>query len=418
MGNQAQKEKKRTALIGWSIASIEAIDNLKRSFVVVGPPNCASYAQKYEIPFVGWDFEAFKDTPMEKVYEQSQELYETLRDEHNVEFAIPLFEDTVEWAGALNAYFQQDPKVFHHSLLFRHKGRMKRRAQLGGLKIGIFEEADSKDDVRQFLKRVNEALLKLEEDEHDPIHLKAFDKAGDVGHRVIHKQDDIDNKLSDYTFPCLMESHLDGIEISCEVFIHKGKIQFLNVTEYVVFGYSMMAPPSPIIEEKRPKIRKTIEQLIDVFDIKCGFIHPEFFITEEGILNFVEVAYRVPGGSIFELIKKAYNFNPYQGHILCCDPNTTEEELRDFFPDEQQANGHAGSLMVYANVKHIQGLNIPEELEKLPSFDKHNMFTPTARKVQKSEGFGTPDGLVFFHHEDSEHVRQPLMEYANHDFYV
>src|SRR5690625_6087567 len=127
-----------------------------------------------------------------------------------------------------------------------------------------------------------------------------------------------------------MESHLDGVEISCEAFIHNRKLKFLNITEYVVFGHSMMAPPSPEIEELRPRVRETVEQLIDTFDIECGLIHPEFFLNEKNELSFVEVAYRIPGGHIFNLIQRVYDFCPFQarseehtselqsrGHLVC-----------------------------------------------------------------------------------------------------
>lgn len=89
----------------------------------------------------------------------------------------------------------------------------------------MFEEARDKEDVRRFLKRVNEALLKVEGDKNDPIHVKPLDKAGSVGHRAIENPEDID-ALTESEFPLLMESHLDGQEFSCEAFIHKGKIQF------------------------------------------------------------------------------------------------------------------------------------------------------------------------------------------------
>lgn len=416
--NQKQVTKKGTVgIIGWSIPMIEAVEQLKRPYLVVGPPDWENYADKYNIPFVSWDFDKYNNTAMEDIYNSSKELYEKLK-AHNVEFTVPLFETTVEWSGALNAHLKEEPRIFHHSLLFRHKGRMKRRAQLSGLHMGVFEEARNKDDVREFLKRVNDVLLKLDGDEKEPIHVKAFDKAGDVGHRVISNENDIEEHLKDQDFPCLMESNLEGVEVSCEVFIHKGKIRFLNITEYVVFGYSMMAPPTPTIEKQRPAIRKAVEQLIEGFEIEYGHIHPEFFITEDGKLKFIEVAYRIPGGNIFDLIQKTYSFNAFQGYILCSDPQTTEEELSNFFPDEKKPKGYAGSLMVYPRIKKVRRLNIPQDLEEHPGFDKHDMFATGERKVPEMEGYGTPDGIVFFHHLNSDHVKQPLLKYVNHDFYI
>jgi len=138
-------------------------------------------------------------------------------------------------------------------MLMRDKSLMKRRAQLGGIRVGIFEEAHDREDVIRFLKRVNQTLLKLDGDPNDPIHLKAFDKAGCLGHRVIRTPDEVD-AIPDEEFPSLMESHLDGWEFAVEAWIHDGKICFLNLSEYVTLGYSVYVPASPDLEQYRPQI--------------------------------------------------------------------------------------------------------------------------------------------------------------------
>lgn len=48
-----------------------------------------------------------------------------------VDVAIPLFEETVEWAGAINSMLMDNPTLYGQSLLLRDKALMKRRAQLG-----------------------------------------------------------------------------------------------------------------------------------------------------------------------------------------------------------------------------------------------------------------------------------------------
>ncbi|MFZ3579111.1 ATP-grasp domain-containing protein [Virgibacillus sp. DJP39] len=403
-----QEKKTRIALIGWSLQAIEAADKMERPFVVVGPPDFEEYAEKHGINFFSWNFE--------RINEKSNELYNGLN-EMGVEVAVPLHEETVEWAGTLNARFQNDMRIFNRSLLLRDKGLMKRKAQMAGIRVGVFEEVRNKEDVNRFLRRVNEALLKLDGDPNEPIHLKPMDAAGSVGHRVIRTAEDIDY-LSDDDFPGLLESHLDGQEFSCEVFVHEGKIQFLNITEYVRLGHSNFVPPSPELEAKRPLIRAAIEELIDAFQIKYGMIHPEYFITSDDKLHFGEVAARVPGGHIFELIERAYGFSPFQAQILCSDPETTKEELDAFFPKETEAKGYAGNLMVYPKVKFVERLNLPEGLEEHPYFEKHDMFVPGTSKVAERVGFGNHYGTIFFFGQDSAIINELLLEYENWDFYL
>lgn len=405
---EANNEGKLTAILGWSLPAIEAIDKLDRPYVVVGPPDFEGFAKENDINFVGWDFD--------RLNEGSEELFQIL-DGMNTKLAVPIYEETVEWAGALNARFFDDPRVFNRSLLLRDKGLMKRKAQMSGIKVGVFEEAYTKDDIHRFLKRVNDALIKIEGDLNDPIHIKPLNKAGTVGHMVIRDAADIE-KIEE-EFPYLMESHLDGQEFSCEAFIHDGQVKFLNITEYVKLGHSNFVPASPALEAYRPQILNEIQKLVDSFEIKYGVIHPEYFISHDGTLNFGEVAARVPGGHIFDLIERAYGFNAFQAQILCSDPDTTPEELDAFFPEEvTSAKGYGGSLMVYPRVRLIEKLNVPEELKNDPYFEKHDLFIPVTSKVAERVGFGNHYGTLFFFGEDSDRMTELLKKYEKFDFYL
>lgn len=397
------------AILGWSLRAIEAMDAFDRRYVIVAPPWAEDFAREHEIPFIPWDFE--------RLNERSYEIAEFLRAE-GVDVTIPLFEETVEWAGAINSVLLDQPRLFGQALLFRDKSLMKRRAQLGGIRVGIFEEAHDKGDVIRFLRRVNQTLLKLEGDPNDPIHMKAFDKAGCLGHRVIRTPDDVDN-VPDDEFPALLESHLDGWEFAVEAWIHNGKIRFLNISEYVTLGYSVFVPASPELERYRDQIRREIEKLIKTFEIDFGFIHPEYFVTNDDVMYFGEVAYRPPGFNVFELLERVYGFNAYQGMVVAFDPKTTEEEVEAFFPTEVvDANGHAGCFGVYPRRRVVNELVIPPETEQDPYFEFHELQPPFEQKVTKRSAFGTHWGLVYFHGEDASRMRDLLKAQEDLDFYV
>ena len=402
-------DKGYIALLGWSLNAIEALDKFDRRFVVVAPPWAEEYCQKHKIPYVPWDFERLND--------RSLEIAQTLKEE-GVDVAIPLFEETVEWAGAINSVLMDNPRLYGQAILMRDKALMKRRAQLGGIRVGIFEEAHDREDVVRFLKRVNQTLLKLDGDPNDPIHLKAFDKAGCLGHRVIRTPDEVD-LIPDEEFPVLMESHLDGWEFAVEAWIHDGKIRFLNISEYVTLGYSVFVPGTPELESWREGITREIEKLIKTFDIQFGFIHPEYFVTSDGTMYFGEVAYRPPGFKVFELLERAYGFNAYQGMVLAFDPKATEEEITEFFPKEVvDAKGYAGCFGVYPRRRVVSELKIPEETENHPYFEWHDLNEPLANTVTKRTAFGTHWGLVYFFGDDPHKLRDLLKAQEELDFYL
>ncbi|MEX1665213.1 ATP-grasp domain-containing protein [Zhongshania arctica] len=397
------------ALLGWSVNAIKAAQKFDRRYIVVAPDWAADFCTANKIPFIAWDFTRLND--------RSMEIAQTLKAE-GVDVAIPLFEETVEWSGAINSVLLDSPRMYGQSILFRDKALMKRRAQLGGIRVGIFEEAHEKEDIVRFMKRVNQTLLKLDGDPDDPIHVKAFDKAGCLGHRMIRTVEEIDN-IPDEEYPLLMESHLDGWEFAVEAWIHDGKIQFLNISEYVTLGYSVFVPATEQLESWRPAITKQIELLIKTFEIKFGLIHPEYFVTADGEMYFGEVAYRPPGFKAFELIEKAYGFNAYQASMLVFDPNSTKEEVDNFFPREVvDAKGYAGCFGVYPRRRVISKLEMPAETIDHPYFESHELVAPAEETVPDRAAFGTHWGLIFFFGDNPIKMRDLLKRQEDLDFYV
>ena len=117
------------ALLGWSVNAIKAAQQFDRRYIVVAPEWAADFCTANNIPFISWDFIRLND--------RSLEIAEKLKAE-GVDVAIPLFEETVEWSGAINSVLLNNPRMYGQSILFRDKALMKRRAQLGGIRVGIF----------------------------------------------------------------------------------------------------------------------------------------------------------------------------------------------------------------------------------------------------------------------------------------
>jgi hypothetical protein len=397
------------ALLGWSINAIKAAQKFDRRYIVVAPDWATDFCAANNIPFMAWDFERLND--------RSLEIAEKLKAE-GVDVAVPLYEETVEWSGAINSVLLNNPRMFGQSILFRDKALMKRRAQLGGIRVGIFEEAYEKEDVIRFMKRVNQTLVKLDGDPDDPIHVKAFDKAGCLGHRMVRKLEDIDS-IPDDEYPLLMESHLDGWEFAVEAWVYDGKIKFLNISEYVTLGYSVFVPATKELESWRDAITKQVELLIKTFDIQFGQIHPEYFVTSDGTMYFGEVAYRPPGFKAFELIERAYGFSAYQASMLVFDPKSTKEEVDAFFPREVvDAKGYAGCFGVYPRRRVVSKLEMPKACIEHPYFESHELAPPAEETVPDRYAFGTHWGLVFFFGDDPIKMRDLLKSMEELDFYV
>ena len=400
------------ALMGWSLPVIESMQKLNKPYVVVSFPDFEGYAKEHNIPFVSYQFDEWSDTS------NSLDLYEKLKP-FEADVAVPLFEETVEWAGALNSIYRGDPRVLNRAFLFRNKAMMKRKALIGGLRVGLFEEVHNKEGVKNFMKRLNQANLQIDGEQDSWVHIKPFASAGTVGHRLLRSMQDIEDKCQESDFPCLAESHLPGTEFSCEAFIHGGKIRFLNITEYVKLGYSNFIPEGHHLHSKRDKIMKEMQKLVDLFGIEYGMIHPEWFLTENDELSFGEVACRIPGGHILELCGKAYDFDALGAFVLCHDPSLSEEELKEILPPlDARPSQFYGNVMIYPHKNVINKLEIPEELKEESYFLDHNLIPPyTNQKINSREGFGNHFGTVNFKGEDPDRMTELLLHYENVDFY-
>ncbi len=403
----------RFALLGWSLPVIESMKKADKPFVVVSFPDFEPYAKEHNIPFVPYRLDEWGS------HSNSLALAELLR-AWDADVAVPLFEETVEWAGALNSIFRDDPRVLNRAFLFRNKAMMKRKALLGGLRVGLFEEVHTREQVHKFLDRLNEAELQLPGEDDAWFHVKPFAAAGTVGHHFIKSRADIDNKISDKDFPCMAESHLPGREFSCEAFVHGGKVRFLNITEYVKLGYSNFIPAGPTLESKRDLIHREVQKLVDIFGIEYGMIHPEWFLTDDDTLNFGEVACRIPGGHILELASKAWNFDALLAFVLSHDPSLSEEELREIFPPEGSfPELYYGNVMVFPKRGQISRLEIPDELLEEPYFLDHNLVQPLGpQKIGNRAGFGNHFGTINFAGQDAERMTELLKHYEDVPFYV
>ncbi|RAI91674.1 ATP-grasp domain-containing protein [Algoriphagus yeomjeoni] len=402
------------ALIGWSLPVIESMQKTGRPFVVVSFADFEPYAAENNIPFVSYPLDEWSDTS------NSIDLFEKLK-AFDVDVAVPLYEETVEWAGALNSIYRGDPRVLNRAFLFRNKAMMKRKALIGGLRVGLFEEVFNKEGVKAFMKRLNQANLQVDGEEDSWVHIKPFASAGTVGHRLLRSLADVDEKCEDSDFPCLAESHLPGREFSCEAFVNKGKIRFLNITEYVKLGYSNFIPEGKYLESKRDLIHKEVQKMIDIFGIEYGMVHPEWFLTEKDELNFGETACRIPGGHILELCSKSYEFDALAAFVISHDPNITEEELDEIFPakDFKPKNYH-GNVMIYPHKRQFSKLEIPESLNNEPYFVEHSLIAPyEGQKLSADrDGFGNHFGTINFKGEDPDRMTELLKHYEKEEFYV
>lgn len=108
----------------------------------------------------------------------------------------------------------------------------------------------------------------------------------------------------------LYEEFLDAAEGSIESFVESGEVIFSSTTEYHITKFANVVPAGYLPDEIE-RIRSLNRQVIKALNIQWGLTHLEYYRAPNGVL-FGEIALRPPGGYIMELIKGAYDFDPWK----------------------------------------------------------------------------------------------------------
>jgi biotin carboxylase len=147
----------------------------------------------------------------------------------------------------------------------------------------------------------------------------------------------------------MAERFVAGVEMSVESFVSGGEIQFTNPTEYYVPAFANIAPaalPPAELEEILDLNRRALAAL----DIRIGMTHLELFRTPAGPV-FGEVAVRPPGGRIMRILRRAYDFDPWEALLRL--------ELGQPFPFPAKAIRAGGIWMLHpgaGRVLHARGM--------------------------------------------------------------
>lgn len=398
------------ALMGWSLPVIESMKALNRPYVVVTYPEYETLASNYSVPFAPFELDEWSD--------QSNvlDLYDKLQP-YNVQVAVPLFEETIEWAGALNALYREDPQVLDRALISKDKIMMKRKALYQGLKVGFFDTVQSAEDIRTFMNKMHQAPFNEGTEEDQWVHLIPKESSSHFLRQIIKKPAEIDKTCSNVKFPCIVESYYPGREFSCQAFIHAGELQFLNIAENITPGISNMIPARNFLIERRDMVQEQMNKLLELTGREYGMLHSRWRIKEDEQFIFYECNTRMPRGAVLDLSAKSYSYDAHGAYALCYDPDTTKEELGDLLPNyEWKRNSYYGSLSVHqkpnSDHKHF---HLPVDLVENEHYNGHTVSSSSGFPVRKR--MDKEDAIVFFKGDDPEQVVGLLQAYEREEFF-
>lgn len=196
----------------------------------------------------------------------------------------------------------------------------------------------------------------------------------------------------------LYEQFIDAAEGSIESFIENGQIIFSSITEYHTNKVANIVPAG-YPEAELEAIRTLNTQVIKSLNIKWGLTHLEYYRDKKGQL-FGEVALRPPGGYIMELIKCAYDFDPWEVFV----------QIELGLPVENlPANPvrTCGAVLLHPGEGIVKTVTLPNKTD-YPTLSKATIKVKKGDRIKPRDGVGESVGRCFFSADQYADVRKDM----------
>ena len=161
-----------------------------------------------------------------------------------------------------------------------------------------------------------------------PLIVKPIDLSSSRGVFKINTVEDLQEGL-DYAMgwseekKVILEEFIEGQEYSGDSIAYQGNYRLLAITEkhttgaphFVETGHMQ---PAPVSNEIRKKVEETLYKAFAALKIEYGAIHPEFRITPDGRVLFMEIATRMGGDCIGSDLVPISTGMDYMGMVINC----------------------------------------------------------------------------------------------------
>ena len=198
---------------------------------------------------------------------------------------------------------------------FRDKLAMSARARDAGIKVPEFLPAINNEEVREYLGRVPPPWVLKPRSDVSAIGIKKLESAEEVWQVIeeANQRESLRERASYY----LLSQFVPGEVFHVDSLVDKGRVVFAGVNKYgrppLQVAHGGGAYVSQTIALGSPDQRKLLEinrRLIKAMGLETGATHAEFIKSEaDGEFNFLEIASRVGGAYIADVLEAATGLN-------------------------------------------------------------------------------------------------------------
>lgn len=175
----------------------------------------------------------------------------------------------------------------------------------------------------------------------------------------------------------ILEEFIEGPEYSGDSIAFSGEYKLLAITEKHTTGAPHFVEtghkePAIISEEMRAKVENTLYKAFAALRIEYGAIHPEFRITPEGRVLFMEIATRMGGDCIGSDLVAISTGMDYMGMVINCGCGKEPDFTQLWEPKDAEIKYimNADDLVEFERIKKEEPEVITRFSEMQPLSDK------------------------------------------------
>jgi biotin carboxylase len=226
-----------------------------------------------------------------------------------IDLFVPLDEYEVETVALLREHLRMDGRSWSETQYFRDKLAMRMRTRAGGIPVPHFTQVLNYDRLRDFMAQVP-----------PPYVLKPRTEAGAMGIKKIHNSEELWralDTLGDKQSYHLLEQFVPGDVYHVDSIIWEDEILFSSFQKYGRPPLSVSHDGGIFTTRNLPRDSEDVKalkalnaQVVKTLGMARGVTHAEYIKGHaDGQFYFLEVAARVGGAHISDLIEAATGIN-------------------------------------------------------------------------------------------------------------
>jgi len=186
-----------------------------------------------------------------------------------------------------------------------HKVEMRRRLERAGVPQPGFGSARSLEEAAEVIEKIGLPVVIKPADSGGQRGVFLLDSVLQLGARFAESQ------TASPTGEVIVEQFIDGIEMNAMAVVRDGAVVPLTVSDRLRppgIGFCVgwiHAYPASLDPSRWPEVDEIVVRTVEALGLRNGIAFPQLIVGKDGAIRVVEVAARIPGGQMGDLVRHA-----------------------------------------------------------------------------------------------------------------